>query len=100
MPESGTLALASSGSFETTLAVALRYLEGYSTQGIQPFNLGGATDPGFGTPAAELLFDRRDFAFPGYPEGLTDLTGRRMRLASAGRTEISSTIWSSVPAIS
>ena len=64
--------------------VALRWLEGYGTEGIQPFNLGGATDPGFGTPAAELLFDRRDFAFPGYPDGLTGLTGRRMRLVSAG----------------
>ena len=64
--------------------VAGRYLEGYGTQGIQPFNLGGATDPGFGTPAAEFLFDRRDFAFPGYPTGLGELTGRRMRLASLG----------------
>ncbi|HSN17885.1 MAG TPA: hypothetical protein VLV87_06705 [Gammaproteobacteria bacterium] len=64
--------------------VALRWLEGYGTEGIQPFNLGSATDPGYGTPAAELLFDRRQFAFPGYPSGLTELTGRRMRLASAG----------------
>lgn len=59
--------------------VKLRYLEGYGTEGIQPFNLGGATPPGYGTPAAELLFDRRDFAFPGYPSGLAQLTGRRMR---------------------
>ena len=64
--------------------VTLRYLEGYGTPGIQPFNLGSATDPGYGTPAAQLLFDRREFAFPGYPSGLTELTGRRMRLASAG----------------
>jgi hypothetical protein len=64
--------------------VTLRWLEGYGTEGIQPFNLGSATDPGFGTPAAQLLFDRREFAFPGYPDGLTDLTGRRMRLVSAG----------------
>jgi len=64
--------------------VALRYMEGYGTDGIQPFNLGSATDPGYGTPAAELLFDRREFAFPGYPSGLADLTGRRMRFASAG----------------
>jgi len=64
--------------------VTLRYLEGYGTEGIQPFNLGSATDPGFGTPAAELLFDRRGFAFPGYPSGLAELTGRRMRLASVG----------------
>jgi hypothetical protein len=62
--------------------VTLRYLEGYGTEGIQPFSLGGATDPGFGTPAAELLFDRRDFAFPGYPSDT--YLGRRMRLASAG----------------
>lgn len=60
----------------------LRWLEGYGTEGIQPYNLGGATDPGLGTPAAELLFDRRSFAFPGYPGGLSQLAGRRMRLAS------------------
>ena len=64
--------------------VALRWLEGYGTEGIQHFNLGSATDPGYGTPAAQLLFDRREFAFPGYPSGLEQLTGRRMRLASAG----------------
>lgn len=62
----------------------LRYLEGYGKLGIQPFNLGGPTDPGAGTPAAQLLFDRRDFAFPGYPSGLVDLTGRRMRFGSMG----------------
>ena len=64
--------------------LSLRYLEGYGTEGIQPFNLGSATDPGYGTPAAELLFDRREFAFPGYPSGLDGLTGRRMRLGSVG----------------
>ena len=64
--------------------IALRYLEGYGTRGIQPFNLGGATDPGAGTPAAQLLFDRRDFAFPGYPAGEPGLVGERMRFASAG----------------
>ncbi|MHB8425985.1 MAG: TolB family protein [Gammaproteobacteria bacterium] len=62
--------------------VALRYLEGYGTAGIQPFNLGGPNPPGAGTPAAELLFDRRDFAFPGYPSGLAQLNGRRMRFGS------------------
>jgi hypothetical protein len=64
--------------------VGLRYLEGYGTEGIQPFNLGGALDPGLGTPAAQLLFDRRDFAFPGYPSGEAGLVGQRMRFASAG----------------
>ena len=64
--------------------VALRYLQGYGTAGIQPFNLGSPTDPGVGTPAARLLFDRRDFAFPGYPSGLANLTGDSMRLASVG----------------
>jgi hypothetical protein len=64
--------------------VTLRYLEGYGTEGIQPFNLGGALDPGLGTPAAQLLFDRRDFAFPGYPSGEDGLVGQRMRFASAG----------------
>ena len=64
--------------------VALRYLQGYGTQGIQPFNLGGATDPGIGTPAAQLLFDRRQFAFPGYPSGSANLTGDSMRFASLG----------------
>ena len=65
-------------------SVALRYLQGYGTQGIQPFNLGGATDPGIGTPAAQLLFDRRQFAFPGYPSGSANLTGDSMRFASLG----------------
>jgi hypothetical protein len=64
--------------------IALRYLEGYGTQGILRFNLGGATDPGAGTPAAQLLFDRRDFAFPGYPAGEHSLVGERMRLVSVG----------------
>lgn len=64
--------------------VALRYLQGYGTEGIQPFNLGSPTDPGVGTPAAQLLFDRRSFAFPGYPSGLAALTGDSMRLASVG----------------
>ena len=64
--------------------VALRYLQGHGTPGIQPFNLGSPTDPGVGTPAAELLFDRRSFAFPGYPSGLTQLTGDNMRFASVG----------------
>ncbi|MGE5624217.1 MAG: hypothetical protein ACM3ZT_01575 [Bacillota bacterium] len=62
----------------------LRYLQGYGKPGIKPFNLGGATDPGFGTPAAELLFDRRRFAFPGYPSGLAELTGTSMRFGSVG----------------
>jgi len=61
-----------------------RYLEGYGTQGIRPFNLGGPKDPGYGTPAAEFLFDRRDFAFPGYPTGLAGLEGLRMRFGSLG----------------
>ena len=64
--------------------VALRYLQGHGIPGIQPFNLGGATDPGIGTPAAQILFDRRRFAFPGYPSGLAQLTGDNMRLASVG----------------
>ena len=64
--------------------VALRYLQGHGSPGIQPFNLGGATDPGIGTPAAQLLFDRRRFAFPGYPSGLANLSGDNMRLASLG----------------
>lgn len=62
--------------------VTLRYLEGYGTVGIQPFALGGTTDPGYGTPAAQLLFDRREFAFPGYPSDT--YIGRRMRLGSVG----------------
>jgi hypothetical protein len=62
--------------------IALRYQEGYGTSGIQPFNLGGANDPGIGTLAAGYLFDRRTFAFPGYPGGLTQLSGDRMRLGS------------------
>ncbi len=64
--------------------VTLHYLEAYGTDGIQPFSLGGATDPGYGTPAAQLLFDRRDFAFPGYPSDSPGLTGQRMRLGSVG----------------
>lgn len=64
--------------------VALGYQQGYGTVGIKPFNLGGTTDPGAGTPAAQFLFDRRQFAFPGYPSGVADLTGDRMRLASFG----------------
>ncbi len=64
--------------------VTLRYLQAHGTPGIQPFNLGSATDPGVGTPAAQLLFDRRQFAFPGYPSGIADLIGDNVRLASLG----------------
>lgn len=62
--------------------LALHYLEGYATSDARPFNLGGARGPGAVTPAQGLVFNRRDFAFRGYPSGLAALTGQRLRQAT------------------
>lgn len=67
---------------------ALRYVEGKGTDTTRPFKLGGSinseilsssvSDPIFGSP-----FKKRGYNLRGYPEGLAQLEGQRMRLASA-----------------
>jgi hypothetical protein len=68
--------------------LALRYVEGNGSGTTRPFRLGGAKssessitsaiDPVFGSP-----FKKRSYNLRGYPEGLAQLRGQRMRLASA-----------------
>ena len=68
--------------------LALRYVEGRGTDNPNPFRLGGIEDDGSSissllNPYFNTPFDRREFALRGYPEGLPQLIGRRMRLGSA-----------------
>lgn len=67
---------------------ALRYVEGKGTKTTRPFRLGGSkesesltssvTDPIFSSP-----FNKRSYNLRGYPEGLAQLRGQNMQLASA-----------------
>jgi len=61
--------------------LALRLAQGWGTDTPRPFELGGqwvSTEP----VEDALLFGRRGYGLRGYPSGLDELTGRRMRLAS------------------
>ena len=68
--------------------LAARLVAGKGTDFPNPFRLGGHSD-GFyvATPAASIgestqqVFNKREYALRGYPEGLNKLTGRRMSLA-------------------
>ncbi len=67
--------------------LALRLTAGYGTEQPRPFSLGGTGNVNFLPPilAGSLVdspFNRRQYALRGYPEGLPQLTGRRMNLAS------------------
>ena len=67
--------------------LAIRYVEAKGTDTTRSFNLGGFQDdsssisnivnPVFGSP-----FNHRQFSLRGYPEGLPQLSGQRMRLGS------------------
>jgi len=70
---------------EQVLGVRLLGAEGDA--GIRPFNLGGTEEVNplpqiFDSPAANSPFNRRQYALRGYDEGLPQLTGSSMRLAS------------------
>jgi len=68
--------------------LALRFAEGYGTKQPKPFALGGeennfaALDVILNTVGGDPLFGRRDYGLRGYDEGLPQLRGRRMQLAS------------------
>jgi hypothetical protein len=67
--------------------LALRFVEGYGTEQPRPFGLGGshgapAAPPLLGSTLLDSPFNLRRYALRGYPEGLEELEGRRMRLGS------------------
>jgi len=67
--------------------LGLRLLGAEGETGIRPFNLGGIEEVNplpqiFDSPAANSPFNRRRYALRGYDEGLPQLTGSSMRLAS------------------
>ena len=68
--------------------LALRLVAGQGSDNPVPFQLGGVTDVRFVPPLLAdtrvgTPFNRRNYALRGYDEGLPQLHGRRMRLASA-----------------
>ncbi|MCW8933176.1 MAG: hypothetical protein OQK98_00490 [Gammaproteobacteria bacterium] len=66
--------------------LALRLVQGWGTQQPKPFRLGGEGSEfelqNFIEPISESLFARRRYALRGYAEGYSQLSGRRMQLAS------------------
>jgi Tol biopolymer transport system component len=66
--------------------LSLRWVEGYGTDDPRPFELGGMDPapelPGLLGGSAAAIFNQREYALRGYPDGRADLTDRRMRLAS------------------
>ncbi|HED32880.1 MAG TPA: hypothetical protein ENJ08_01500 [Gammaproteobacteria bacterium] len=66
--------------------LALRLVQGWGTDNPRPFRLGGEDNDfdafSFINPVSEPLFGRRNYALRGYAEGLVQLRGRRMQLAS------------------
>lgn len=61
--------------------LALRLAQGWGTQTPRPFEL-GLEWVGFDAGEDALILGRRGFGLRGYPAGLPELTGRRLRLAS------------------
>jgi len=67
--------------------LGLRLVGADGDTGNRPFKLGGITDTNplpqiFDSPAANSPFNRRHYALRGYDEGLPQLSGNSMRLAS------------------
>ncbi len=66
--------------------LAVRLVQGWGTDQPEVFRLGGEDNDydllDLITPVGEPLFSKREYALRGYPEGLTELRGRRMQLAS------------------
>ncbi len=65
---------------------AIRLTEAYGTDNPDDFRLGGEDNDvdlmSFVQPVSDPLFGQRDYALRGYPEGLSQLQGRRMQLGS------------------
>ncbi|MES0326917.1 MAG: hypothetical protein ABUK13_01890 [Gammaproteobacteria bacterium] len=67
--------------------LALRYAEAKGTSTTRPFHLGGIKDDSSSissiiNPIFDTPFNHRHFSLRGYPEGLPQLIGQRMRLGS------------------
>ena len=62
--------------------LSLRVAIGWGTDRPSPFELGGVATGAADLVNELLLFDRREYPLRGYPEGLPELTGRRMQLTS------------------
>ena len=66
--------------------LALRLVQGWGTDQPKPFRLGGESSEinlfDFIEPVSESIFGRRRYALRGYSEGFSQLSGRRMQLAS------------------
>lgn len=66
--------------------LAVRLIQGWGTDRPESFRLGGEDNEvgilDFINPVSEPLFGKRDYALRGYAEGLPQLTGRRMQLAT------------------
>ena len=66
--------------------VALRFLQGWGTDQPREFELGGegrsqdALNALLGIISSDSVFNNRDYALRGYPEGLPQLRGRRVQL--------------------
>lgn len=66
--------------------LAIRLSEGWGTDAPENFRLGGEDNDykllDFIGPLSEAVFGEREYTLRGYPEGLAQLSGRRMQLAS------------------
>jgi len=66
--------------------LALRFVQGWGTDQPKPFRLGGEDNEfdafSFINPVSEPLFGRRSYALRGYAEGLPQLRGRHLQLAT------------------
>ena len=65
--------------------LALRLAGGLGTQTSRPFQLGGSFSeelPDLLTIPTDVIFNKRQYALRGYPQGLAGLTGRRMLLGA------------------
>ncbi len=66
--------------------LALRWIQGWGTDNPESFSLGGEDNDynilDLISQQIEPVFGRRDYALRGYAEGLPELRGRRMQLAS------------------
>lgn len=66
--------------------LAIRLVQGWGTDKPKPFRLGGESNElsvfDFISRISEPLFNRREYSLRGYAEGLPQLSGRRMQLAT------------------
>jgi len=66
--------------------LALRLVQGWGTEQPKSFRLGGEDNEldilNFINPISNQIFDKREYSLRGYAEGLPQLSGRRMQLAT------------------